>query len=44
LSTEFGEALLKHQPKSGWKIDQLDIKIGKDVYPMPLAGLQEAGG
>ena len=43
LSTEFGEALLKHQPKGGWKIGELEIKIGKDVHTMPLGGLTYRG-
>ena len=37
LSQEFGEDMLKQQPKGGWKVDQLAIKIGKDIFAMPLA-------
>lgn len=36
LSDEFGRALLEAQPRGGWAVDELQIKVGKEVSSIPL--------
>lgn len=36
LSEKFGKALLESQAKGGWIVDQLQLKIGKEVHMLDL--------
>jgi hypothetical protein len=36
LSDAFQERILAAQPRGGWHIDSLDLKIAKDVFRLPL--------
>jgi hypothetical protein len=36
LNDEFGKALLENQPKGGWHISSVEVKLAKDVITLPL--------
>jgi hypothetical protein len=36
LSDAFQERILAAQPRGGWQIDSLDLKVAKDVFRLPL--------
>lgn len=36
LSDAFQARILAAQPRGGWQIDSLDLKIAKDVFRLPL--------
>jgi hypothetical protein len=36
LSDRFQERILAAQPRGGWQVDSLDLKIAKEVFRLPL--------
>lgn len=37
LTSRFASAILQAQPKDGWLIDGVQLKIAKDIYTIPFA-------